>query len=91
MSRQKTSRRLVDENAEALLLSLQELEQEGKIELYDAYMEDMPRVDQFCLALKTDVSLPCTRNLKGLKIDLGRCTWEWLEPSAVDGHGGCCH
>lgn len=56
INRQKTGRRLTDEDAENLLVVMSELDRQGVIEFHNAEMENIPRIAQFCLATKTDVS-----------------------------------
>jgi hypothetical protein len=57
INRQKTGRRLTDEDAENLLIAMQELDRQGVIEFHNAEMENIPRTEQFCLATKSDVSV----------------------------------
>lgn len=56
INRQKTGRRLTDEDAKNLLVEMEALDRQGVIEFYNAEMENIPRIEQFCLATKTDVS-----------------------------------
>ncbi len=44
--RQSTTRKLVEEDHQALMTEMQSLHDQGKIEFYDAIMEDIPRHDQ---------------------------------------------
>lgn len=46
INRQLTKRRLVDEDAKALLEQMAKLDKEGVIEFHNAQMEKLPRVQQ---------------------------------------------
>ena len=82
INRQKTGRRLNETDAENVLTKLQELHDEGKIEFYNAQMETLPRIEQFCLASRTDVSEIDIRD-RPLDIDelpnRGRSSSEYME------------
>ena len=56
INRQNSGRSLQDDDAERVLERLAQLDADGIIELYNAYMEDLSKSEQFCLAAKTDVS-----------------------------------
>lgn len=74
INRQLTNRRLIDGDAEALLKQMDKLNNEGVIEFYNAVMEELPRVQQFCLALKADVMFGVHGN--GLSHQL------WMKPGS---------
>ncbi|OWT37899.1 hypothetical protein C362_04923 [Cryptococcus neoformans Bt1] len=74
INRQLTNRRLADEDADALLEQMVKLDKEGVIEFYNAQMENLPRVQQFCLALKADVMFGVHGN--GLSHQL------WMKPGS---------
>lgn len=57
INRQLTGRRLVDEDHLKLVAAMEDLEKQGLIEFVDAVMENIPRIEQFCIAARTDVSL----------------------------------
>lgn len=46
IDRQRTTRRLVDEDHQALVHEMHTLQEQGKIEFYDVVMEDVPRHEQ---------------------------------------------
>ncbi|RXK39834.1 hypothetical protein M231_02889 [Tremella mesenterica] len=75
VNRQMTSRRLVASDAEDLVMSLQDLEDRGEIEFNNAFMESIPRAEQFCLALKTDILVGVHGN--GLSHQL------WMRPGGA--------
>ncbi|WWC92045.1 uncharacterized protein L201_006999 [Kwoniella dendrophila CBS 6074] len=75
INRQLTSRRLTDEDADELVEEMEKLAEEGVIEFYNEYMEKLPRVDQFCLAMKSDVMFAVHGN--GLSHQL------WMKPESA--------
>ncbi|KAL0253653.1 hypothetical protein I308_101028 [Cryptococcus tetragattii IND107] len=74
INRQLTHRRLVDEDAKALLEEMAKLDKEGVIEFHNAQMEKLPRVQQFCLALRADIMFGVHGN--GLSHQL------WMKPGS---------
>ncbi|KGB75388.2 hypothetical protein CNBG_1226 [Cryptococcus deuterogattii R265] len=74
INRQLTKRRLVDEDAKALLEQMAKLDKEGVIEFHNAQMEKLPRVQQFCLALRADIMFGVHGN--GLSHQL------WMKPGS---------
>lgn len=75
INRQKTGRRLTDEDAENLLVVMSELDRQGVIEFHNAEMENIPRIAQFCLATKTDIMMGVHGN--GLSHQL------WMKPGGA--------
>jgi DNA-binding PadR family transcriptional regulator len=57
IDRQRTSRRLLDPDHEALMQTLREIEEDGLAEVHDAVMETLPKKRQFEISTKTDVRL----------------------------------
>ncbi|WWD08538.1 hypothetical protein V865_006650 [Kwoniella europaea PYCC6329] len=75
INRQLTTRRLIDEDEGELVEEMEKLADEGVIEFYNEYMEKLPRVDQFCLAMKSDVMFAVHGN--GLSHQL------WMKPGSA--------
>ncbi|WWC72364.1 uncharacterized protein I206_106326 [Kwoniella pini CBS 10737] len=75
INRQLTSRRLIDEDDQELIEEMEKLDDEGVIEFHNAFMEKLPRVDQFCLVMKTDVMFGVHGN--GLSHQL------WMKPKSA--------
>ncbi|OCF41270.1 hypothetical protein I317_04928 [Kwoniella heveanensis CBS 569] len=74
VNRQLTGRRLVDADAAELLEEMEKLDAEGVIEFHNAFMEKIPRTDQFCLALRSDIMFGVHGN--GLSHQL------WMKPGS---------
>ncbi|WRT70473.1 uncharacterized protein IL334_007471 [Kwoniella shivajii] len=75
INRQLTSRRLIDHDAQELVEEMEKLQAEGVIEFHNEYMEKLPRVEQFCLAMRSDVMFAVHGN--GLSHQL------WMRPGSA--------